>query len=111
MEGIEILSIGEIGINPVFNWSAAIIGGILIGLIFAFCTGIAENSVGLFIVMFILCTSFFGAIFGFGIEKYADTAPTYKVIISDTVSLNEFYDKYEILEQDGKIFTIMERND
>lgn len=112
MEGIEILSVGEIGINPVlFNWSAAIIGGILLGLVCALGAGAAEDSVGLFIVAFILCALFFGALCGFGIEKYADTAPTYKVIISDTVSLNEFYDKYEILEQDGKIFTIMERND
>lgn len=109
MEGIEILSIGEIGINPVFNWTAAIICGILLGLIPSFFAGVSENSVGLFVVMFILCAPFFGALGGFGIEKYTDTAPTYKVVISDTVSLNEFYDKYEILEQDGKIFTIMER--
>lgn len=109
MEGIEILSIGEIGISPVFNWTAAIICGILFGLIPSFLAGISENSVGLFFVMFILCTLFFGALCGVGIEKYADTVPTYKVTISDTVSLNEFYDRYEILEQDGKIFTIMER--
>ena len=110
MEGIEILSIGEIGINPVFNWTAAI-GGILIGLIPAFYVSIDDKSIKHFIVMFILCAPFFVALCGFGIEKYADTVPTYKVIISDTVSLNEFYDKYEVLEQDGKIFTIMERND
>lgn len=111
MEGIEILSIGEIGINPVFNWPMAIIGGILLGAIPALCAGASEDSVGLFVVMFILCAPFFGAICGFSIEKYTDTAPTYKVVISDTVSLNEFYDKYEVLEQDGKIFTIMERID
>lgn len=33
----------------------------------------------------------------------------YKVTISDEVSMNEFYDKYEIVEQDGKIFTVRER--
>lgn len=54
MEGIEILSIGEIGINPVFNWSAAIIGGVLIGLIPSLYAGAAENSVSLFIIMFAL---------------------------------------------------------
>ena len=111
MEGIEILSIGEIGINPVFNWTAAIIGGILIGLIPAFCAGIDGRSIGHFIVMLILCAPFFGILCGFSAEKYTDTVPTYKVIISNTVSLNEFYDRYEILEQDGKIFTIMERID
>ena len=111
MEGIEILSIGEIGINPVFNWPAAIICGILLGLMPAFYAGIAEHSIGLFIVIFIFCAPLFGGIGGFGIEKYTDTAPTYKVVISDTVIFNEFYNKYEILKQDGKIFTIMERID
>ena len=111
MEGIEILSIGEIGINPVFNWTMAIILGILLGLIPAFYIGAVENSVGVFILIFAIFALFFGTLFGFGIEKYTDTAPTYKVVISDTVGLNEFYDKYEVVEQDGKIFTIMERID
>jgi L-cystine uptake protein TcyP (sodium:dicarboxylate symporter family) len=35
--------------------------------------------------------------------------PTYKVTISDEVSMNEFMDKYEILNQDGKIYTVKER--
>ena len=34
---------------------------------------------------------------------------TYKVTISDEVSMNEFMDKYEILDQDGKIYTVKER--
>ena len=34
---------------------------------------------------------------------------TYKVTISDEVSMNEFMDKYEILNQDGKIYTVKER--
>lgn len=109
MEGIEILSIGEIGINPVFNWSAAIIGGILLGLFTAVVIGCQEDSISAFFFGLVLSAPFFGAICGFSIEKYTDTVPTYKVIISDTVSLNEFYDRYEVLEQDGKIFTIMER--
>ena len=109
MEDVEILSVGKIDVNPVFNWLAAIIGGVLIGLIPALYAGLSEESVGLFIVTFAFYAPFFGAICGFTIEKYTDTVPTYKVIISDTVSLNEFYDKYEVLEQDGKIYTIKER--
>ena len=35
--------------------------------------------------------------------------PTYKVTISDEVSMNEFMNKYEILNQDGKIYTVKER--
>lgn len=35
----------------------------------------------------------------------------YKVTISDEVSMNEFLEKYEIIEQDEKIFTIRERTE
>ena len=35
----------------------------------------------------------------------------YKVIISDEVNFIEFNNKYEILEQDGKIYTIREKID
>ena len=33
----------------------------------------------------------------------------YKVAIDDSVSMNEFLDKYEILDQEGKIYTVKER--
>ena len=32
----------------------------------------------------------------------------YKVTIDDSVSMNEFLDKYEILDQEGKIYTVKE---
>ena len=34
----------------------------------------------------------------------------YKVTISDDVSMTEFYEKYEVVEQSGKIFTVKERD-
>ena len=33
----------------------------------------------------------------------------YKVTINDSVSMNEFLYKYEILDQEGKIYTVKER--
>ena len=33
----------------------------------------------------------------------------YKVTIDDSVSMNEFLDRYEILDQEGKIYTVKER--
>lgn len=33
----------------------------------------------------------------------------YKVTISDEVSMNKFYEKYEVLDQEGKIYTVRER--
>lgn len=34
----------------------------------------------------------------------------YQVVVSDKVEFNEFMEKYEILEQNGDIFTIQERD-
>lgn len=34
----------------------------------------------------------------------------YEVTIDESVSLNEFYNKYEIIDQHGKIYEIKERN-
>ena len=33
----------------------------------------------------------------------------YKVTIDETVSMVEFMDKYEIIDQEGKIYTVRER--
>ena len=35
----------------------------------------------------------------------------YKATIDDSVSMNEFLDKYEILDREGKIYTIKEKED
>ena len=41
----------------------------------------------------------------------ADKVTTYKVTIDDSVSFTEFTDKYEIKDQEGKIFTVYEKID
>lgn len=35
----------------------------------------------------------------------------YKVTIDDNVSFNDFIEKYEIVDQDGQIYTVKERNE
>ena len=41
----------------------------------------------------------------------ADSVTTYKVTIDDSVSFTEFTDKYEIKDQEGKIYTVYEKID
>lgn len=36
---------------------------------------------------------------------------SYKVTISEEVSMTEFYERYEIIDVDGAIYTIREKND
>jgi hypothetical protein len=111
MTGVEILAIGEMGINECFNWSAAIFGGLTVGIIASLILGAAENDLrfSLFIAPSVCLLA--GVILGFGCPAYQDMIPTYKVTISDEVSMNEFMDKYEILNQDGKIYTVKERKE
>lgn len=49
-----------------------------------------------------------GALIGMIIQKPIAYETQYKVTISEEVALKDFYDKYKIIEQDGKIFTIRE---
>lgn len=51
------------------------------------------------------------SLFIFAHAKPGKTINTYSVIIDDSVSMTEFYDKYEVLDIQGKIFTITERED
>lgn len=48
---------------------------------------------------------------GFGIWKQTnpETYVEYKVLIDDTASWNDIYNKYEIIDQEGKIYTIKEK--
>jgi len=110
MTGVEILAIGEMGANEGFNWLAAIFSGLVIGAISGFILGINTNSWKIFFISSAVFSFFVGSLFGFSFPVYQDTVPTYKVIISDEVSMNEFMNRYEILEQEGKIYTVIERN-
>ncbi len=40
----------------------------------------------------------------------ATTKPRYEVLIDDSVSMDEFYQKYEIVEKKGKIWVVEERD-
>ena len=54
-----------------------------------------------------------GMMLGFLFGELCKTPTTYethyKVTIDDSVSMNEFLDKYEILDQEGKIYIVKER--
>ena len=111
MTGVEILSIGEIGAGSAFNWAMAILCGGLLGLVVGLMGAATEDSIGFGFLLFIVISIFTGVIVGFGNARPTHYVPTYKVIISDEVSMIDFMEKYEILEQDGKIYTVKERED
>lgn len=110
MSGVEILS-SKIIYNTMFpEWCLPV------GIIFFICF-----LYGLYIVLFeklnILCAACAGIgvfgclviiIFSCTEKEYDIDYVEYKVTISDEVSLNEFFNKYEIIDQEGKIYTVKE---
>ena len=113
LEGIEILAQTEIMGNP--DWIsllfAATIVFILLGLLMAI--------IGVIIDMWKLIACGAGLIVGiFAMSAViATTTPAeptgryeYQVTIDDTVSITEFYEKYEVIDQNGKIWTIREKD-
>ena len=112
IEGLEILSPEPIMECTYLGLKICLIGGIIsliIGVLleifyFQDCTGI-----GLFLIGAVLCL-FVGAFIDANYEiptgKYE-----YKVIIDDNVSMAEFYEHYEVVDQEGKIFIVREKDD
>lgn len=109
MTGVEILATGK-GATSFEPNSAVflsvlafcIIGGVVIG------SKDKECGFGALVGLFIgLCAGLLAAVV-IGITEI-EYYPTYKVIVSDEVSMNEFTNRYEILKQEGKIYTVKER--
>ena len=104
-------------IGPVF-WIVFgitfVIGGAiaLVCLLKDFC---GDNKVLVVIIITVVClttvlSTFMGGLFANGIlPKAAKYETQYKVTIDDSVSVNEFNEKYEIIDQEGKIYTVRER--
>lgn len=111
IDGITVLSQNEIIITPTWTCIITMIGFItfVISLIIALNVNqeIIETIFGIssicFFILFIvgICCMCFVEI---GTGEY-----TYKVTISDEVNFVEFNNKYEIIGQDGLIYTIKER--
>ena len=117
MNGVEILSSNEVAVAwESWNWTNfwVVIGVTFVGAVFfGFIGGVEKNDskFGLivFVVVFTVCGLIFGPIVGLATGEPTEYETHYKVTIDDSVSMNEFLDKYEILNQEGKIYTVKER--
>lgn len=115
MNGVEILSTTQVVTGTTHNFTAAwIVAGII--MIICIAAGIfwayAENNAGC--VAICLLPGIVFAAMGFGITIAGTASPAgyethYKVTISDSVSMLEFDSKYEVLDQEGRIYTVRER--
>ena len=117
MNGVEILNETQAVAESAFGWTAFWIAGsivfgifIITGIILSITEG--PDLVGWIIVICagIILSLLFGFLFGITCETPTKYETHYQVIIDDSVSMTDFLEKYEIIEQEGKILTIRERD-
>ena len=107
MTGVEILAVEEVVTAFGFCW-AGFICLTIVGLLFGafFCLGCGSIPASLFIFAFALAGAFFVGFEADGIPT--EYEPQYKVTISDEVLMTDFLSRYEIVSQEGKIYTVRE---
>jgi hypothetical protein len=117
MTGVEILAMEEVAVAFGFNWLAF---WVLMGLLtFAGCVlGLVLREKFVYDWHIIPALTLVGVIGGLLIGApigFASSEPTayetqYKVTVSDEVPMNEFLERYKIIDQEGKIYTVRERD-
>ncbi len=118
MDGVTILNTIERAITETpWSWKhfwivffislgAMIFIGFMSGLSDGSC--LAGSLAGL--IIGVICGILFGILAGNILnEVTVDTVTQYEVTIDDSVSMNEFTDKYNIIEQRGKIYIVEEK--
>ena len=116
MTGVEILNVEEVAVAWAgWNWNAflLVVGlAFFISIVFGVIGGVTEDwhiGIIVFLLIFLIGGGLFGTIIGVSTGEPTKYETQYKVIIDDTVSLVDFTDKYEILDQEGKIFVVKEK--
>ena len=123
MDGVWIINVRQENENSDgVGEFTGLVGGILIGLIVAYAVicimqyllnrDVEDKWALALIIPILFVTSFLGWIGGKELERNLSAGDTvYDVIIGDNVSFNEFTEQYEIIEQNGNIYTVKERTE
>ena len=110
MTGVEILSSEAIYNTILPEWCIGV--GLGCGFIFVMLMVIFivnERGIGVILSIIAIIASIVVAGLGDTTNTNSVHHIELKVTIDDSVSMNEFLDKYEILDQEGKIYTVKER--
>ena len=115
MNGVEILSTKQVAIAWEYNWQAFSIAFALIcffAVVFGIIQSIDSSDWSYLIVGAVIGITIGGllaAMIGDMAEIPIECTNQYKVTISDEVSMNEFTEKYDIISQEGRIYTVREK--
>lgn len=119
MNGVEILAVEKIATAYAFNWTvfwAGFFTLIVVAVLALFLTGVFRDAFKYNLVMQVLIIIIVGALIAGAFLGIVWITPTeyetqYKVTADDSVSIVDFYDKYEVLDQEGKIYTVVEKTE
>jgi hypothetical protein len=113
MTGVEILAMQEVVVEYAFDLNVyffalfvTCIVVTLLNIVLTTYPGAEDVVIGLIV------GAILGAIVGVLPASYSTPIAyetQYKVTISDEVLMNDFLEKYEIIDQEGKIYTVRER--
>ena len=110
MNGVEILSSETIYNTILPEWCIGVgLGCACIFLILMVVFVVNECGIGVILSFIAIIVSIVVAGLGNVTNTNSVHYIEYKVTIDDSVLMNEFLDKYEILDQEGKIYTVKER--
>lgn len=115
MTGVDILAAEEVAVEFAFNWTWFWIVFGVAGLVavIAFIALAIKYGVGLEDLkcasLLLLIGVIGGMLFGVGGQTPTKYETQYKVTVSDEVSMTDFLERYEIIEIEGKIFTVREK--
>ena len=118
MTDVEILSTAEVAVTFGFNWVAfwTIMGlltfaGVVFGLVIAEKYAYDWQLVPALALVGIIGGLLIGGPTGFASGEPTAYETQYKVTVSDEVPMNEFLARYEIIDQEGNIYTVRQRDD
>lgn len=111
MQGVDVLAVVDAVVDHTYNWNWVWYIAVLCVVILLILSLVSKYDLKdtVFIaIVGILLGAYIGAVISVNTKE--DVLETqYKVTISDEVNLLEFNDRYEIVDQEGQIFTIKER--
>jgi len=112
MEGITILAQKTIDITIGYTWgfTGFSVLGIALLVIGILCITImiCEKDIDGFMLIMSIIVICLGTL-TFRLSPIKEDVTEYKVLISDNISFNEFYEKYVVENKEGEIYTIREK--
>lgn len=95
--------------NDIWLWICIIVGFVCIAIaVIAYYDDIPKFIMFIGSIAILLISIFIGLLLGGGLAMPSEYESHYKIIVDDTVTVNEFLDRYELLERDGEILIVRE---